>query len=187
MQELFYATTNPGKFAEVEAFFKQYAPGVTIYQYAEDIAEIQTNDQNLIASYKAQQAWDRLQQPVLVDDAGIYFEKYNSFPGTMSKFVYQSIGLEGLFKLVDPHDKAFFKVSLAYAYGPCNIEIFESICYGSIVYPKNVDIPATLPYLAIFAPHGEQQTLAELRLSDKMHHYNPRISSLQKFLQWQNH
>jgi XTP/dITP diphosphohydrolase len=183
MQELYYATTNAGKFAEVKRFFAQHAPDIIIKQCEEDLIEIQTNDQQFIAVQKAQQAWHKLQSPVLVDDAGIYFKKYAHFPGTMSKFVYQGIGFEGLFKLVDPHDEAYFKVSLAYAAGP-HIHVFEDTCNGYIIHPKNFEAPPTLPYLDIFVPEGEVQTFAQLGTSETMDRYNPRRNALKKFLAW---
>jgi non-canonical purine NTP pyrophosphatase (RdgB/HAM1 family) len=184
MQKLFYATSNAGKFAEVEKFFAQHAPEFKVEQYKEDLVEIQTNDQQHIAFHKAQQAWEKLQVPVLVDDAGVYFEKYKDFPGTMSKFVYQGIGFEGLLKLAEPQDKAFFKVTVAYAHGNGLIELFDDTCFGFIVHPKNFNMPPTLPYLAIFAPQGETKSLAELRITDAMQRYNPRVNALKKFLQW---
>src|SRR3972149_6956296 len=98
--ELHYVTTNPGKFTEIADYLHTASPQITLKQFSPDITEIQTTDQLAIAVDKAKKAWDLLKKPLLLDDAAIYFEKYHKFPGTLSKFVSEGIGFEGLKRLI---------------------------------------------------------------------------------------
>jgi len=183
MRELYYATSNQGKFEEVRAFLEKHAPTITLKQYTHELVEIQTLDQKAIACDKARQAWNALQKPVIVDDAGIYFEKYNQFPGTLSRYVYEGIGFEGFFKLVEPGDNASFLLTLVYCAGLNEIHIFEAANYGRIVRPRG-DGPKSLPFLMIFAPYDSEQSFAELRNTPQWPQYNCRLQAVQKFIDW---
>jgi XTP/dITP diphosphohydrolase len=184
--ELYYATTNAGKFDEIKRFLHDHNSAIILKQFDYDLVEIQTSDQQAIALHKAAQAWDILHKPVLVEDCGIYFEKYNQFPGTASKWLYEGIGLENILKLVNEGDKAYFLMTLVYSYGPGYYKIFEGRCDGYITHPAQFSIPPGLPYpyAAIFAPDGLKQTLADIRFTPKEHEYNYRIHALKKFLSW---
>jgi non-canonical purine NTP pyrophosphatase (RdgB/HAM1 family) len=188
-KEIFYATSNDAKFHEVHDYISRYNIPIILKQYAQELEEPQTYDQRAIAVAKAKQAWERLQRPVLVDDSGVYFEKYHQFPGVFSKFVYYGIGLEGIFKLVNSGDRAYFLIDLVYAYGPGQYEVFEVKNNGSIVHPgPNFDATSRLPYLSIIIPDGSTKTYAQLKKEGKDHEFNFRIQAFKKFLMWmQNH
>lgn len=182
MNELYYVTSNPDKFAEVDRFVRQAGVPLILKQAAIELVEIQSLDAAEIARDKARQAWEILKKPCIVDDAGIYFERYNNFPGTMTKFIYESIGFEGLFKLIEPGDRAYFKLVLAYCASEGSIVMFEGICHGTTTQPVDNNFPAQLPYAAVFIPDGQTRTLAELRLTDEDHPYNYRIFAFKQFL-----
>jgi len=183
MREIYYATSNHGKFEEVRNFLADHAPHITLTQYAVELSEIQTLDQKVIAIDKAKQAWHALQKPVIVDDAGIYFDKYHQFPGTLSKYVFEGIGYEGFFKLVDPGDAASFLVTVVYCAGPDNIHVFEASNHGRIIHPRG-DGPKSLPFLRIFAPHDNELSFAELRNTPWWPKYNCRLHAVQQFVDW---
>lgn len=184
MNEIYYATSNPVKFEEAHQFFHQRMPNISLQQYAADIPEIQTLDQKLIAIAKAQEAWQRLQKPVLAEDAGIYFSKYNQFPGTLSKFVYQAIGMEGVLKLVDANDAASFQVYLVYYYGNNQYQVFKGICVGSIKKATLFTAAAARPFDDIFIPEGTHKTYSELRHHNELSPFNYRVKALEQFVAW---
>ena len=185
MKRMYYATGNSGKFQEVSHFFKTYMPEIEILMCDRDFPEIQTLDQRTIAVDKARQAWEFLQQPVLADDAGIYFEKYNNFPGVYTKFVYEGIGMPGLLKLVDPGDRATFKLTLAYYHGKHQCEVFEGIVAGHIAHQTIFPSHPKLPYDALFVPDNSgNRTFAQLRTTGEDVQFNYRVHALKKFLVW---
>ncbi len=184
-KELYYVTGNDGKFKEVKDFLERYNPEITLKQYHVDLVEHQTFDQRAIALSKAKQGWDLLQKPLLVDDAGIYFEKYNNFPGVFTKFIYHGIGFEGLLKLTEEDSRAYFLLYLVYIDGPKSYEVFEGKCQGKITWEQNgATAHPKLPYDEIFLPDGSAKTYAQLRGSQEMDEYAYRLKALRKFLKW---
>ena len=63
--------------------------------------EIQTCDINEIVKHKAQQAYDELKCPVLVEDSGLIFAAWNGLPGGLVKWFEISVGCNGLLKMLD--------------------------------------------------------------------------------------
>lgn len=180
---IYYVTSNHGKFAEVKHYIEAYAPVIDIEQAAIDIPEIQSLDQKAVALDKAQKAYELIKKPILLDDGGIFLDAYHQFPGTLSKFVFQGIGFDGMFKLAEDNNKASFILQLVYTDGTAT-HLFEGRCDGEIVQPKDFSAHPQLPFTAIFKPHGSDKTLAELRDTPEFVKYSFRQQALGKFLAW---
>lgn len=183
-KEIFYATGNSGKFEEVSTYFAEHNPTIKVTQLSADVPEIQTLDQQAIALDKAQKAWMLVKKPLLIDDAAMYFDNYNKFPGTLSKFVWQGLGFEGIKKLFNEGDPAKFLLYMVYIESPTRYEIFEGSCEGTLIKPSAFNALPTLPYDSIFIPHGTTQTYAQLRNTPEAKKYLYRLRALQKFLTW---
>lgn len=184
MNELYYATGNSDKFELVFHYLEKNAPHILLKQFPKELTEIQSYDQKEVALDKARQAWKELQKPVIIDDAGIYFEKYREFPGVLTKYVFLGLGHEGLRKLVDSGDKAYFKCTMVYCYGPEQYETFFGTCPGHIVHQTEYTASKDSPYDVIFAPEGETRTFAELRAAGEYERYHYRLDALKQFLQF---
>jgi non-canonical purine NTP pyrophosphatase (RdgB/HAM1 family) len=182
--ELYYVTGNAGKFEEVSEFIKRRAYGIVLKQADLDLEEIQTLDQKGIAIRKAQQAWSIVKKPLLVDDAGIYFEQYHRFPGTLTKFVYEGIGWQGILKLMSDDHRATFLLYLVYCDGPDSYQVFEGTCPGKIVEPKEFIAHPGLPYDDLFVPNGTHKTYAQMRGTQELDQYAYRLLAVEKFLTW---
>ncbi len=183
--ELHYVTTNPGKFTEVSDYLHAAAPQLKLKQFSPDIVEIQTSDQMAIAVDKAKKAWALLKKPLLLDDAAIYFEKYHKFPGTLSKFVSEGLGFEGIHRLIDPDDRAYFLLYMVYIDAPDSMHIFEGRCDGKLIKPDSFSGNPHLPFDVFFIPNGSEITYAEMYKSfDRYATSFYRIKALQKFLSW---
>ncbi len=187
-QKIWYVTGNTLKFQEVANCFAEHNAPLILEQTDLDTDEPQTLDMLKITVTKARAAWNQLQAPALVDDSGIYFEKYHNFPGVMTKFLYQAIGIEGLTKLVDAGDKAEFRIIMAYVWGPNDdqIKFFTASCPGTIVMPDpSRSIDNHYPYDVIFKPNGSELTYDQLRSQPSGRtQFSYRIQAAQKFLQW---
>jgi len=187
-QSLYHVTTNPGKFAEVSTYLAHRIPDIELVQLSVDIPEIQTLDQRAIAVDKARKAWDIVQKPLILDDAAMYFEKYHQFPGTLSKFVSQGIGFEGLKRLIDEGDRGYFLLYIVYMDGPDSIHIFEGRCEGRLRKPDHFYGDPNLPYDVLFVPDGSELSYADMRTD--LVRYAPffyRLRALDAFLTWYNH
>lgn len=184
MNELYYATSNSDKYEVVNSYLEKNMPHIQLKPCTHDFVEIQSYDQQEVAIDKARQAWDFLQKPVIVDDAGIYFEKYRDFPGVLTKYVYRGLGREGILKLVDPGDKARFTLTMVYWYGPEKYEVFVVECPGHIVHQTEFTAGTGSPYDVMFAPEGETRTFAQLLAVGECEKYHYRLNALKKFLHW---
>ena len=183
-KEIYFVTGNPGKFEEVKNYIEKNVPEIKIKQFKVDITEIQTLDQKRIVIDKAHKAWEILEKPLIVDDGAIYFEKYNKFPGVMTKYVAQGLGFEGLKKIIDNGDKATFLLYIAYIDGPKSIELFEGKSEGTIQKPEKFYGNPNLPYSCMFVPNGTDKTYEELRNTKEGEPFLYRIKALKQFVNW---
>jgi XTP/dITP diphosphohydrolase len=188
MKKIYYATSNPTKFQEGQQFFKTFLPTIELEQYGDDVPEIQTLNQEEIAVRKARKAWEHAQVPILAEDAGVYFTQYHEFPGTLTKFIYKAIGMDGIFKLVNNGDKAYFQLHLVYYYGKDQYKVFKGRTDGSIVKPEEFLAPESAPYDDIFVPEGDDKTYTDLRKEDGLEQFNFRVKAFNQFAEWyKNH
>jgi non-canonical purine NTP pyrophosphatase (RdgB/HAM1 family) len=190
-KKLYYVTSNSGKFQEVAQYIRANASDIELEQLSADIQEIQSIDQMEIAIDKAKKAWALVKKPLLLDDAAIYFNRYNKFPGTLSKFVSLGMGFEGIKRLFDTEDKAYFLLYMIYIDGPESYKIFEGRCDGYLVKPDTFNAHPELPYDAYFVPNpseteNQTQTYAQLRDTPLAEKYLYRLQALKKFLEWKN-
>lgn len=183
--DLYYVTSNPGKFKQVETYLKREAPYINLIQHAVDLTEIQTLDLKAIAQHKAEQAWNLIKKPLLIDDGGFYFSKYNNFPGTLCRYVFEGIGLPGLLKLVNPGDAMYGLLYLIHVTADGHQVIFQGRVDGTVIYP---DSPAkmhpTLPYVGIFKPQGSSQSYFEIQGTAEEIKFSSRLKAIQEFIEW---
>jgi non-canonical purine NTP pyrophosphatase (RdgB/HAM1 family) len=185
-KKIYYVTGNQGKFEEVKYFIEYHTQDIDLIQFNAQIPEIQTLDQKTIALDKALKAWEILQKPLIIDDSAIYFEKYNKFPGTFSKYVYQGLGFEGIKKLIEQKDKATFFLYMIYVEKANSFNIFEGKCEGTLTKPEVFSGNVELPFDCFFIPHGTTKTYAQMRNTPEGNNYFYRIKALKNFLNWWN-
>ena len=175
-KEIFFVTGNSGKFETAKEYLKIHAPSINLKQYNINFIEEQTLDQLAIVKKKAFDAYLLLQKPVLVDDAGLYFDAYKNFPGTMTKFILQSLGYDGVFKLLKTNNKALYQVYMAYKENETTTHIFKGIQNG-ILKQSQATAPDGLPWDALFIPNGSSKTYTDL-YNEKSHLNEQLISRI---------
>ncbi|WP_435185089.1 non-canonical purine NTP pyrophosphatase [Halobellus sp. EA9] len=110
-----YVTTNSGKVREA----REYLDAVEQLNY--DYTEIQAAELGPIAARGAREAYRHAGEMVLVDDAGLFVEGFDGFPGPYSAFVEHTLGIETVQRLVareiDAPRRASFRCVLAYCDG----------------------------------------------------------------------
>jgi XTP/dITP diphosphohydrolase len=184
MKHIFYVTSNSGKFAEVQSYLKRHAPEIALTRVDMDIEEIQSADQHAVALDKAKKAWSILKSPLLVDDAGIYFERWRQFPGVLTKYVFQGLGMEGVRRLIDEGDRGYFALWLVYVDEQGVCYPFEGRCAGRLTPDFKGAAHEDLPYDLCFIPDGLEQTYAEIKNNPAYESYLYRIRAAQAFLLW---
>jgi XTP/dITP diphosphohydrolase len=83
-----YVTTNPGKVREA----REYLDEVEALDY--DYTEVQAPDLETVAAHGAREAFRHAGEPVIVDDAGLFVETLDGFPGPYSSYVEDTLGVE---------------------------------------------------------------------------------------------
>ncbi len=179
-----FVTGNTDKFTEVKRYLTEVAPTIILEQVALDLPEYQSLDIHAIALAKAEEAWRLLQKPVLIDDGGIYLDRYNNFPGPLIKYVLQGIGLEGFWLLAKDDPRATFLSCLVYYYAPDIYTYFEGTCSGTIIQPTGITTRKQLPFGDIFIPQGATQTLTQLQGTEFERSCHHRRKAVASFAQW---
>ncbi len=175
-------SSNPGKAREFQQLFQQH--GLELEVEPLRTVEIQADSLEEIAVFSCLQAYNILKKPVIVEDAGLFVEALNGFPGPYSAYVYRTIGVDGLLRLIAgrPRDARFESV-IAF-YGPQHgMRIFRGECRGRIAdEPRG---SSGFGFDPIFIPEGRDETFAEMGSSEKnvVSHRGRAVSKLIAWLQ----
>lgn len=110
-----YVTTNPGKVREAERYLRDGS----VERLDFDYPEIQAAELGPIAAQGARAAYRHAGEPVLVDDAGLFVEGLDGFPGPYSSYVEETLGVERVHEIAADLDyrRAAFRCVLGYCDG----------------------------------------------------------------------
>lgn len=175
-------TSNPQKAKEIQVALRQF--GIDLAVSPMDIPEIKDLDLRQVVCAKADQAFTRLQRPVLVDDTGIFFVGYQNFPGAYSKFAFRALGWPGLFRLFRHHQRAYFCSYLALkerANQPP--KLFRGVCTGRLVSERRGRPKRKMPYDSIFIPDGDTLTFSQMTIAGKQR-YDHRSKAVRKLARY---
>ena len=91
-------TTNPSKYAPFATDLERMR--IDLSAPKQDVPELQSLTFEEALAHKARAMAQMFGHPVLVDDAGLVLEVYSPFPGPLTSVVLQSLGIEGLQRLL---------------------------------------------------------------------------------------
>jgi len=112
-KEILFITDNKSKLEEASKIANEY--GIQVIGKKIKLPELMTPNEEEIIIEKAKYAFEKIKKPLIVDDAGIYFEAYPNFPGAFTKFIIKLLGFEGIFKLLEGKDKkAYFQCTIGF-------------------------------------------------------------------------
>jgi XTP/dITP diphosphohydrolase len=180
--EFYFATGNEHKLLEANAVLSQYGmEAVKLDDYHK--LEIQSNDLEDIASSALVLILQKTDKPVFVEDSGLFVHELNGFPGPYSSYVFDTIGVEGILKLLEggKSRKAEFRSSVAFGMGGKWLADFNSTAEGTIqLQPRGQN---GFGFDPIFVPIWTQKTFAEMELKEKII-YSHRSKALSKLALW---
>src|SRR3990172_2859617 len=81
--DVLFASSNRNKFNEAKNILSNY--GINLGFFKSRLKEIQAESIKQIAAFKVNDAYRQCHKPVIVEDAGLFIESLNGFPGTFSK------------------------------------------------------------------------------------------------------
>ena len=175
------ATSNKGKATEFAKMFHEHGLELEI-AYLKTI-EIQSDSLENIAAYSSLQAFNTLNEPVFVEDAGLFINSLNGFPGPYSSFAYKTIGIDGVLRLVEGHDRTVVFKSVIALYAPdYGVVLFKGECKGRLAsFPRGEN---GFGFDPIFIPdEGDGRTFAEME-TDEKNRLSHRGKATRRLIKW---
>ena len=178
----FFATGNVHKFNEARFVFSEFKVAVAMLKVK--TVEIQDSDIENIAVASALDAVKKCSLPIVVEDAGLFIRALNGFPGPYSSYVFQTIGVNGVLKLMKDIDdrEAYFHSVVAFCRPREKPIMFHGKVEGRIVHEERGD--EGFGFDPIFTPlKGGGKTFAEMGLEEK-NRFSHRALALRNFAEW---
>jgi len=175
-------TTNKGKAEEFSRIFKEYGVKFRIEPLRTE--EIQSDDLEEIATHSVEYAYNILREPVIVEDAGLFIDALNGFPGPYSSYTYKTIGYDGILKLMEGVEdrRARFLSVLAFYSPLTELQVFKAQVKGKISLEPRGE--KGFGFDPIFIPdEGDGKTFGELSPEEK-NKFSHRGKSTRLFLEW---
>jgi XTP/dITP diphosphohydrolase len=182
---VFFATGNVHKFNEARNILTEVDIAVGMLRVKD--TEMQSDSLIEIAQASSLDAFRRCGLPVIVEDAGLFIDTLNGFPGPYAAYAYKTIGNEGVLKLLETINsrKAMFRSVIAY----CDSSSGASMCFegkatGKIIKEERVASDKSgFGFDPIFQPEGSTKTFAEMILEEK-NDFSHRAKAVRQFAEW---
>ncbi|MFH1353683.1 MAG: RdgB/HAM1 family non-canonical purine NTP pyrophosphatase [bacterium] len=174
-----FITTNKHKFQEVKAILVDYP--IELEHLDMEYEENHDDSLEEIAMDAAEKLANKLNKPIILEDTGLFFAAYQNFPGALSKFIFNSLGYEGIFKLLAGKKRsAHFKTVTAFCQPGKKPQLFTGIMKGKITEKVFDQDKNFMPYDRIFIPQGEKKTISSMSLKKK-NTFSQRGQAFRKF------
>lgn len=182
--QIIFVTSNSGKVKSAQRDMKD----VEIIQYEAELIEPRNDNIKEISKIKAMQAYKIVKKPCISMDSGFFIEELKGFPRAYINYALETIGIEGILKLMEGKEnrKCKFKECLVY-YDGNNMRFFESeingILSSAIRGLENEKNWSKLSY--VFKVEGIRKTIAELDDNEREEYLSKEDQScFKKFIKW---
>ena len=197
MRTLWFMTGNVGKVREAKHALEPL--GYNVRQLTVDgleIVEPQCDDLEIVARSKLEQARPYLPNPndaLMVEDAGLFIDKSNGFPGVYSAYVLETLGCDGILNLLEGENErgAQFEAVAAFLLDG-KIHVSRGVCLGVIAssasgedgfgfdpifVPDNIEIDGKTT-----TTNGSTFADVDMRLKEQFSHRRKALDGLIKLL-----
>ena len=154
-----------------------------------EVPEIQSLSVAEVAAAKARAAYKLLGSPpypVLVEDSGLVIEVWDGLPGALAKWFIQSVGSEGILRMLTPEDERTARAVCAVAVvgGPAgeSVRVFERGAPGALVPELRGESGFGFGWDPIFIPEGEERTYAQM--GEDKHENSHRARAFRAVREW---
>ena len=173
--DLYFVSSNKNKYHETKKILNSFDISVGFRKY--ELEEIQSDSLVKIAKKKVNQAFEKYNKPVIVEDAGLFIKSLNGFPGPYSSYIFKTIGNAGILNLLNKNREASF-FSIVSFHDELYSKTFSAKVDGKI---STIQKGNEWGYDPIFIPNNYNKTFAELQNKDELSH---RFKALRKFANW---
>lgn len=190
MDEVIFVTHNKGKIASAKKQLKNV--NFKIFEY--ELEEPRSDDIKYISKYKVEEAYKIVKKPCISLDCGFWIDELNGFPRAFVNFSLETIGINGILKLMEGKEnrKCKFTECLSY-YDGQELHQFMGKHDGTLstkILGKDTDKKwSELWY--IFKPIGYDKTLAQMTDEERTEREKNRekynsVDSMREFEKWYN-
>ena len=175
-----FITGNEHKVIEAENIFRNY--DIKLEHIDLGYMEPQGTLEE-VAMFGAKYASHELNRPVIVEDAGLFIRALNDFPGTYSHFVQDTLGNQGVLKLLNNVSDRYaeFRSVIGYCAPNSEPKTFLGKVEGEISVEERGDLG--FAFDPIFYVPSLDKTFGELTTEEK-NQFSHRKNSLEKFIKW---
>lgn len=184
VDEIIFVTHNKGKIASAQRALKNV--NLKIFEY--ELEEPRSDDIKYISKYKVEQAYKIVNKPCISLDCGFWIDELNGFPRAFVNFALETIGIQGILKLMEGKDnrKCRFTECLSY-YDGNELKQFmgyhEGFLSEKVLGKDTSDKWSELWY--IYIPYGYDKTLAQMTEEERENRIrNKSVSSMEEFAKW---
>jgi XTP/dITP diphosphohydrolase len=178
----FFVTGNTHKFNEARWVLREHKVAAALLKVKPP--EIQDDKLEVIAKVGVMEAAGKTNLPVIVEEAGLFIEALNGFPGPYSSYVFQTIGTKGILKLMERTENRLASFLSVVAFSNPNT---SPICFkGRVDGRISTDELGKMGFGfdPIFKPlEGKGKTFAQMSIKEK-NSLSHRANSMRKFAQW---
>ena len=184
MNEIIFVTHNKRKIATAKKQLQEI--DFKVFEY--DLEEPRSDDIKYISKYKVMEAYKLVNKPCISLDSGFWIDELNGFPRAFVNFVLDTIGIEGILKLMEGKENRAcrFTECLSY-YDGKELQQFmgshEGVLAEKILGKDSSEKWSDLWY--IYKPAGYDKTLAEMTESERNNRKKYKsVSSMEVFAKW---
>jgi len=178
---IYFITRNKGKALEAKKKFSAF--NIDVIQKNIGYPEIQADCLENVAIFGAEDIQRRINHPFFLEDAGLFIDILDGFPGVYSAYVFYTIGCPGILRILkgfnEKKRQACFKSVIAYAEPDKKPILFVGQCHGKIS-EKTLGNQG-FGFDPIFIPDGEEKTFAQMEIEEK-NRFSHRGKSLEKLI-----
>ena len=186
MKKITFVTTNKGKISTAKQYLNDVNIELEPYNY--ELIEPRTDDIQEIAKQKVLQAYQVVKQPCIALDSGFYIEALNGFPRAFVNFALDTIGIQGILKLMEGKENrdCRFTECLSY-YDGKELHQFMGKHEGELankVLGNDTDKKwSDLWY--IYKPYGYDKTLAQMTDEERANRKKYQsVDAMNEFAKW---
>jgi XTP/dITP diphosphohydrolase len=163
-RSLYFMTSNESKYREVKNLALEF--GIDIKILKANKIEIQSQKIEEIVKTAAILAYQHFKVPLILEDTGLFIEALNGFPGPYSSYVYNTIGCEGIIKLMEgiKNRNAKFATYVCYI-DSSSLIVFSGEIEGTI--SNEIRGKDGFGFDPIFIPKGSYKSFGEMTLEEK--------------------
>jgi XTP/dITP diphosphohydrolase len=176
-----FATGNLGKIQEARIILSPFR--IRPLPFDGKGVEVQASTVSEVASYSARVASRRCGRALIVEDSGLFVEALNGFPGPFSSYVFKTVGIAGLVRLLEGQTsrRASFRSAVAFCAPTGEPVVFDGAVAGRIL---RVPVGSGgFGFDPVFVPDGRRKSMAQMTLEEKCQ-VSHRGEAMRKFASW---